>query len=132
MNKVILIGNLTRDPECNETMNGVMMCRFSIAVSRKYKNNEGGYDADFINCVAWRNNAEFASKYAKKGTKVGVVGTLQTRTYDAEDGTKRYSTDVVVDEFEILTPKNASGDDDGVRREPISDLQPIDDDSLPF
>lgn len=129
MNKVILIGNLTRDPEFTTTANGIAMCRISIAVSRKFKNAEGGYDTDFFNCVLWRNNAEFCNNYCKKGIKVGIVGSLQTRTYDAEDGTKRYATDIVADEFEILSPKNAGED---VAKKEVSDLQPIDDDSLPF
>ena len=131
MNKVILVGNLTRDPEGSETASGVQIARFTVAVSRRFKNSEGGYDTDFINCVAWRNQADFVTKYAKKGLKVGVVGSLQTRSYDAEDGTKRYATDVVVDEVEILTPKSASGDE-MEKKEPVSDLQPIEDDSLPF
>lgn len=131
MNKVILVGNLTRDPEGTETASGVQIARFTVAVSRRFKNSEGGYDTDFINCVAWRNQADFVTKYARKGIKVGVVGSLQTRSYDAEDGTKRYVTEVVADEVEILTPKNASGDE-MEKKEPVSDLQPIDDDTLPF
>ena len=73
MNKVILVGNLTRDPEGSETASGVQIARFTVAVSRRFKNSEGGYDTDFINCVAWRNQADFVTKYARKGIKVGVV-----------------------------------------------------------
>ena len=132
MNKVILIGNLTRDPEYTTTASGIAMCRFSIAVSRKFKNAEGTYDADFFNCVAWRSNADFCNNYAKKGTKVSVVGSIQNRTYEAEDGSKRYATDIVVDDIEILTPKGSATGDEMTRKEPIADLQPIDDDALPF
>jgi single-strand DNA-binding protein len=130
MNKVILIGNLTRDPEFTTTANGIAMCRFSIAVTRRFKNGEGEAETDFFNIITWRATAENCSKFIKKGSKVCVVGSIQNRSYDAEDGTKRYVTDIVGEEVEFLTPKNAG--DDGVRKEPISDLQPVDDDSLPF
>ena len=131
MNKVILVGNLTRDPEGAETANGIQVSRFTVAVSRRFKNSEGNYDTDFINCVAWRSQADYANKYGKKGIKVGVVGTLQTRSYDADDGSKRYVTEVIADEFEILTPKNANGEEIE-RKEEVSNLQPIEDDTLPF
>ncbi len=132
MNKVILIGNLTRDPEYTTTASGIAMCRFTVAVSRRFKNTEGNYDTDFLNCVAWRNTADFCNNYAKKGMKVSVVGSIQTRTYDAEDGSKRYATDIVVDDVELLTPKGSSTGDEMTRKETVSDLQPIEDDSLPF
>ncbi|MGN1227561.1 MAG: single-stranded DNA-binding protein [Christensenellales bacterium] len=131
MNKVILIGNLTRDPEISTTANGISMCRFSIAVSRRFKNAEGEAETDFFNIIAWRAVADNCGKFLKKGTKVAVVGSIQNRSYDAEDGTKRYVTDIVADEVEFLTPKSASSDE-VVKKETISDLQPIDDDSLPF
>ncbi|MEG1519931.1 MAG: single-stranded DNA-binding protein, partial [Clostridia bacterium] len=80
MNKVILIGNLTRDVELNVTTSGLSVAKFSIAVSRKFKNADGDYDVDFINIVAWRDLAERCEKYLHKGNKVGVVGSMQTRT----------------------------------------------------
>ena len=130
MNKVYLIGNLTRDPEENTTASGIQMCRFSIAVGRRFKNAEGENEVDFFNIIAWRALAETCGKYLHKGSKVAVIGSLQNRTFDAEDGSKRYYTDIVAEEVEFLTPKNASevnsADNDN------STLKPIDDDGLPF
>jgi single-strand DNA-binding protein len=127
MNKVFLIGNLTRDPESNTTASGIQMCRFSIAVNRRFKNSEGEVETDFFNITSWRNNAEYCGKYLRKGIKVAVIGSLQNRSYDAEDGSKRYVTDVIAEEVEILTPKGSTSDasDDGT-------LKPIEDDGLPF
>jgi len=105
MNKAILIGNLTKDPELNTTTNGVEVASFTIAVQRKFKNAQGEYEADFINCVAWRKTAEFVHKYFSKGKKIAVVGNIQTRSYDAQDGTKRYVTELVVDEVEFVESK---------------------------
>ena len=89
MNKVILVGNLTRDPELITTNNGISVCKFGLAVQRRFTNQNGEREADFINIVAWRQNADFCYKYFKKGNKVALVGSLQTRSYDAQDGTKR-------------------------------------------
>lgn len=97
LNKTILIGRLTRDPELKETQSGTSVCNFSIAVNRRYKNAEGGYDADFINCVAWRQTGEFVSRYFSKGRMIAVVGSLQTRNYE-KDGQRHYVTEVQVDE----------------------------------
>nr|MBO4518186.1 single-stranded DNA-binding protein [Clostridia bacterium] len=136
MNKVILIGNLTRDPELSETPNGVAVCRFSIAVSRDYANSDGTRETDFFNITVWRGRAENCGKYLKKGNKVAVVGSLQNRSYEDKDGIKRNVTDVVASEVEFLTPKNAqSGDDDAqpaqIKRE-RPQLEAIDDNQLPF
>ena len=92
MNKVFLVGNLTKDPELSTTTNGISVCRFSLAVSRRYVGASGERETDFINIVVWRGQAENCHKYLKKGSKCGIVGTLQTRSYDAQDGTKRYVT----------------------------------------
>lgn len=97
LNKTILIGRLTWDPELKETQSGTSVCNFSIAVNRRYKNAEGGYDADFINCVAWRQTGEFVSRYFSKGRMIAVVGSLQTRNYE-KDGQRHYVTEVQVDE----------------------------------
>lgn len=97
MNKVILMGRITRDPELRSTPNSVNVCTFSIAVSRRFRNANGEYDADFINCVAWRQTAEFISKNFGKGRMIGVVGSLQTRNYE-KDGQRHYVTEVSVDE----------------------------------
>ncbi|NLC48119.1 MAG: single-stranded DNA-binding protein [Tenericutes bacterium] len=106
MNKIILVGRLTKDPELRSTTSGISTVAFSVAVNRNFKNKEGNYDADFINCVAFRNQAEFISKYFKKGGLIGIDGRIQTRNYDAEDGTKRYVTEVLVDSVEFVGGKN--------------------------
>ena len=136
MNKVILVGNLTRDPELSETPSGISVCRFSIAVSRDYANADGNRETDFFNITVWRRSAENCGKYLKKGNKVAIVGSLQNRSYDDKDGNKRYVTDIVANEVEFLTPKSASGeaDDEGftqVKRE-RPQLEAIDDNQLPF
>ena len=109
MNKAILVGRLTRDPELRTTANGTSVCTFSIAVNRRFKNAEGGYDADFINCVAWRQQAEFMAKYFAKGRMVGLVGSIQTRNYD-KDGQKVYVTEVAADEILLVDSKASAGD----------------------
>ena len=109
MNKAILVGRLTRDPELRTTANGTSVCTFSVAVNRRFRNAEGNYDADFINCVAWRQQAEFLTKYFSKGRMVGVVGSIQTRSYDNKDGQKVYVTEVAVDEVHFVDSK-AAGD----------------------
>lgn len=106
MNKVILIGRVTKDTELTTTTNGVNVAKNTIAVNRKFKNADGEYEADFINIVAWRNVANLLNNYVKKGDRVGVAGSIQARSYDAQDGTKRYVTEVVVDELEFLENKN--------------------------
>ena len=135
MNKVILIGNLTRDPELSETNSGIAVCRFSIAVSRDYTTSDGNRETDFFNITVWRGRAENCGKYLKKGNKVAVVGTLQNRSYEDKDGIKRNVTDIVASDVEFLTPKNAQSDygDDApaAKREPAK-LEEIDDNQLPF
>ena len=107
MNKVVLVGNLVRDPEMRTTQSGIACCNFTVAVSRKYSNQQTGQrEADFINCVAWRQTAEFVQKYFSKGNKIGLSGSLQTRSYDARDGSKRYVTEVLVDDVEFVAPKS--------------------------
>ena len=98
MNKVELIGRLTHDVEMRQTPNGVSLARFSIAVTRRFKNSNGEYDADFINCVAWRQTGEFIAKHFQKAGMVAVVGSIQSRSWDGNDGKKQYATEVVVDE----------------------------------
>lgn len=136
MNKVILIGNLTRDPELNTTNSGVSVCRFSLAVQRRFSSaNEGGSNVDFFNIVVWRAQAENCHKFLKKGSKCAVVGRIQNSSYDAQDGTKRYTTDIIAEEVEFLSSRNADGTDTTSFPKAdngASDLQPIDDDSLPF
>lgn len=139
MNKVILVGNLTRDPELSETQSGIAVCRFAIAVSRDYANADGMRETDFFNITVWRGRAENCGKYLKKGNKVAVVGSLQNRSYEDKDGVKRNVTDVVASEVEFLTPKNAQGGDGFDTDAPVVTakrerprLEAIDDNQLPF
>lgn len=106
MNRVILIGRLTRDPEMRSTSNGMSVTRFTIAVTRTYQDQNGERGADFINCVAWRKQAENIAKYCKKGTQVAVEGRIQTGSYDAQDGSKRYTTDIICDNVSFLGSKS--------------------------
>ena len=135
MNKVFLIGNLTKDPELTETPSGVAVCKFSIAVSRDYTNAEGNRESDFFNIVVWRGRAENCGKYLKKGNKVAIVGSLQNRSYEDKDGVKRNVTEVIASEVEFLTPKTASNEEEvsvrSVTRE-RPQLEAIDDNQLPF
>lgn len=115
VNKVILVGRLTRDPEIrySQGANGsTAIARYSLAVDRKFK-QEGQPNADFINCVAFGKLGEFAEKYLYKGTKIAVVGRIQTGSYTNKDGQKVYTTDVVVEEQEFAESKNASCGNNG-------------------
>ena len=109
MNKVVLVGRLTRDPEVRSTSSGSNTARFTVAVNRNFKNKDGQYDADFVSCVAFRNTADFVSKFFKKGSMIGLEGRIQTGSYDAQDGSKRYTTDVVVDNVEFVGGRNEGG-----------------------
>ena len=106
MNKIILVGRLTKDPEIRSTSAGFSTASFTVAVNRNFKNKEGNYDADFLPCVAFRNQADFISKFFKKGNMICLDGRVQTRSYDAQDGTKRYVTEVVVENVEFVGGKN--------------------------
>lgn len=136
MNKVILMGRLTRDPEMRQTPNGVAVCSFSIAVNRRFA-KEGQQTADFINCTAWRQQAEFICKYFQKGSMIAVVGNLQSRSWENQEGKKQYATDVVVDEVYFTGSKNEShtaGSDSGytVQPQPRNDNAFGDIDSMGF
>lgn len=111
MNKVILIGRLTKDPELRYTPSNLPVCQFTIAVDRRYKSENQQQTADFINCVAWRQTAEFISKYFEKGKRIAVTGSIQTRSWDDQEGKKRYATDVVTEDAEFVESKksDASG-----------------------
>lgn len=110
MNKTILIGRLTADPELRQTQSGISSCRFTVAVNRKYKNDNGEYEADFITCVAWRQTAEFVSRYFSKGKMIAVEGTLHTGSYQDKNypDVKHYTTDVYVDNVEFCGDKSSS------------------------
>ena len=108
MNKIILVGRLTKDPEVRTTSAGFNTVNFTVAVNRNFKNKEGNYDADFLPCVAFRQTADFISKFFKKGNMICLDGRVQTRNYDAADGSKRYVTEVVVENVEFVGGKNDS------------------------
>lgn len=117
MNKVQIVGRLTRDIELKKTANDVSVCSFTAVVNRRFKNPQGEYEADFINCVAWRQGAELLAKHFKKGSMVGLVGSIQTRNYDNKDGQKVYVTEVSVEEVHFVESRKsedvpvASGND---------------------
>ena len=142
MNKAILIGNLTRDPEVRTTGSGTTVCTFTIAVNRRFQNQAGERVSDFFNIVAWSQLGEFCGKYLSKGRKVSVIGEIRNRSYDAKDGSKRYITEIIADEIEPLTPKGQEGgsgsggyERSGFERQntPAPEgFSEIEDDELPF
>ena len=107
MNKVVLVGRLTAKPELRYTPSNVAFVRFSVAVNRPYANKDGNREADFINVVCWRNQAETIAKYFDKGNLISLEGRIQTGSYDDKDGNKRYTTDVVLENFEFVESKSA-------------------------
>ncbi len=108
MNKVFLIGRLTRDPELRYTGSNIPVATFSLAVNRNFSNQAGEREADFINIVVWRKQAENVKNYLAQGSQVAIDGRIQTRSYDGTDGQKRYVTEVVADNVEFLGSKNSS------------------------
>ena len=142
MNKVILMGRLTRDPEVRYSQgdNASAVARYSLAVDRRFK-RDGEQSADFINCVAFGKTAEFAERYLRQGTKIAVVGRIQTGSYTNKDGVKIYTTDVVVEECEFAESKNASQGETNTQPKPqptpnnfdgFINIDPNIDDELPF
>ena len=142
MNKAILIGNLTRDPETMTTSSGITKCNFTVAVQRRFANAQGVREADFIPVVCWRQTAELCSRYLSKGRKVAVEGSIQVRSYDAQDGTKRYVTEVVADNVEFLGSRDEGSRGDYAPAAPApaprqaapaaGGFTEVDDDELPF
>lgn len=127
MNHVEIIGNLTRDPEARTTQSGVAVTTFTVAVNRRFINQQTGQrDADFFNVVTWRKAAEACAKCLAKGRKVAVVGSLQNRTWEDADGNKHYATEIIADEVEFLTSHKADGAPEAASG------APADDDDLPF
>ena len=127
MNKVILMGRLTRDPEVSSSTTGTTFARYSIAVDRRFK-REGEPDADFFNCTSFGKQAEFVERYLKKGTKVVVSGRLQNNNYTNKDGQKVYTTDVIAEDQEFAESKNASGNNGGQTEANSSSNNTIQDD----
>ena len=115
MNKVILMGRLTRDVEIRQTPNGVSLARFTIAVNRRFAGKDAQQQADFINCVAWRQTGEFLARYFRKGSMVAVVGSLQSRSWDGQDGKRQYSTEVSVDEVYFTGSRAETGGQGGLQ-----------------
>ncbi len=131
MNKVFLIGNLTRDPELKNTANSIPVCNFTLAIGRRFNQNE----TDYIPIIVWRTQAENCAKYLKKGSKCAVSGAIQTRSYDAQDGTKRYVTEVVADEVQFLASRSGGSDNTDEsygKSNAVDTLTAVEDESLPF
>jgi single-strand DNA-binding protein len=109
MNRVVLVGRLTKDPELRYTPNGVPVATFTLAVNRNFSNQQGERETDFINCVVWRKPAENVANFLKKGSLAGVDGRIQTRNYEGQDGKRVYVTEVLAESVQFLEPKNAAG-----------------------
>lgn len=129
MNKVILIGNVTKDIELKKTQNDVSVAQFTVAVARTFKNQNGEQETDFLPVTVWRAQAENCAKYLKKGSKVAVCGSVQIRSYEDKDGNKRYATDIVANEVEFLTPKSENS---GSYSSGVPELEPVGEEDLPF
>lgn len=132
MNKVILIGNLTRDPEISQTSSGIAVAKMSIAVSRKFANANGERETDFFNVVAWRGLAENCGKFLSKGKKISVVGSLQSRSYEDNYGNKRQATEIMAEEIDFLSPVGEAPQQQEQDRYKADGLTPVDDNELPF
>lgn len=109
MNRVIITGNIVRNPEGRTTQSGIAQSTFDVAVQRRVKNADGKREADFLTVVAWRQNAEFCNKFLHKGSRVAVEGTIQKRNYTAQDGSKRYVTEIIAERVESMTQHKTDG-----------------------
>lgn len=109
MNRVCLIGRLAADPQLRYTQSGTAVASFTLAVNRKFSNQNGEHEADFVNCVAWQRTAEFVANYFKKGQQMALEGRLQVRSYDGNDGQRRWVTEVVADQVEFVGSKQEGG-----------------------
>ncbi|WP_270693146.1 single-stranded DNA-binding protein [Enterococcus malodoratus] len=144
INNVVLVGRLTKDPDLRYTANGTGVATFTLAVNRNFTNQDGNREADFINCVIWRKSAETLANYARKGTLLGVIGRIQTRSYENQQGQRVYVTEVVAENFKLLESRstNEQRQNDDTRQKTndnSSDSDPfsgssidISDDDLPF
>lgn len=133
MNKIIMIGNVATDPQSHTTQAGVSLVRFRIAVQRRFKDSSGQRVSDFFDAVAWRNTADYVSRFVQKGDRVGIDGSLQTRQYDTQDGRKATAVEIVVESIDHLTRRNAetqsAGTEGTTDRPGFTEVQ---DDELPF
>ena len=137
INNVVLIGRLTRDPELRYTPSNVAVATFSLAVNRNFKNQAGDYEADFISCIMWRQQAENFANWLKKGALVGITGRIQTRSYDNQQGQRVYVTEVVAESFQILEKKDNAANNTSMENQippSFEKTNPMDisDDDLPF
>ena len=110
INRVVLVGRLTKDPELRYTSSNIPVCKFTLAVNRTFAGPSGEREADFIQCVVWRKQAENLARFVKKGSLLGLEGRIQTGSYDDKDGNRRYTTEVVCDSVQFLEPKNQDND----------------------
>lgn len=132
-------GNLANDPELKKTNNDISVCTFRLAVQRDYKNANGVREADFFNVVAWRGVADLCARWLSKGKKVGILGKINNRSYNAQDGTKRFTTEVVAEQVEFLFPRGEAtqngpenATDGSEQAADNSNFTEITDDELPF
>ncbi len=140
INRTVLVGRLTKDPELKYTPSGVPMARFTLAVNRPFSNQQGEKEADFINCIAWRKQAESLSNYMKKGNMVGIEGRIQTGSFEGQDGKRVFTTDVVADSIQFLEARggnNTQGQQNYNRtdEDPFANTKgpvEVSDDDLPF
>ncbi|WEV40337.1 single-stranded DNA-binding protein [Lactobacillus sp. ESL0681] len=150
INRTVLVGRLTRDPELRTTQSGLSVLSFTLAVERTFKNKDGSRDADFIQCVAWKKTAEIINQYCHKGSMIGVDGRIQTRNYEDKNGQRVYVTEIVADQIALLDPKDSNQGQQGsyqqnnsrynsnqnqIETDPFtgsSDTIDISDDDLPF
>lgn len=134
MNKVILIGRMTRDPELNYAAGtGTAVCKFNLAVARPFKKHE----TDFINCIAFGKTGETIAQYITKGRQLAVTGSIRTGSYDAKDGTKRYTSDIIVDSFEFIGNGQGNNNQGGATQDNFGgsfddDMTPVDSEDMPF
>ena len=139
MNRVVLVGRLTRNPDLRYTPNGVAVANFTIAVNRPFKNQQGENEADFINCVIWRKQAENLANYTKKGSQIGVDGRIQTRSYEGQDGKRVFVTEILAESVQFLESKGQQDKhqqrvdivNQEVANNPFEQIN-VDDSDLPF
>lgn len=133
INKSILVGRLTSDPAIRKTQSGISVASFVVAVDRRFKNDRGEYESDFIKCTAWRQTADFVGRYFFKGSKIGLVGSIQTGSYE-KDGQTHYTTEVVVDEAYFVESKKGGDSQERVEQKTNETKRSyaVDDSDLPF
>ncbi|MFT9052069.1 single-stranded DNA-binding protein [Liquorilactobacillus nagelii] len=135
MNRTVLVGRLTKDPDLRYTSSGTAVASFLLAVNRSFKNQSGEREADFINCIIWRKAAENFANFTHKGSLVGVDGRIQTRNYENKEGNRVYVTEIIVENFDLLESKSSNQNSQpGQQNNQHSNNDPIDiqDDDLPF